>query len=65
MEKPTSESGAVRAAGMTERAPASGALANDRVGGSPILRPARFKIVVRRETLEAILNPSIKASSRK
>lgn len=61
MEKPTSESGAVRAAGMTERAPASGALANDRVGGSPILKPAWLKIVVRPETLDAIVNPSVAA----
>jgi len=60
MEKPTSESGAVRAAGMTERAPANGALANDRVGGSPILKPAWLKIVVRPET-HAIVNPSVAA----
>jgi hypothetical protein len=65
MEKPTTQSVAVRAAGTTEQAAASGAFLNDRPGESPILRPARFKIVVRRETLEAILNPSVEANWRK
>jgi len=65
MEEAATQSGAVRAAGTTEQAAVSGALRNDRMGESPILRPARFKIVVRRETLEAILNPSVEANWRK
>lgn len=65
MEEAATQSGACRAAGMAEQAAVSGALLNDRMSESAILRPTRFKIVVRRETLEAILNPSGEETGRK
>jgi hypothetical protein len=65
MEEVATQIAAVRAAGTAEQAAVSGAFLNDRTGESPILRPARFKIVVRRETLEAILNPSVEETGRK